>query len=169
MESIHASEMPAPKYQSFRGTVTDISLAQANGCSLYFRVENSQETVAQFLILPSTFFLNRMPVRIGDQITVFYDTTQPTVLIYPPRYTAVAVFPGSMRQNVKLDYFDQDLVSSDNTLKLVPSIRTQVLLENGQPFLGDYSQRDLMVLYTNATRSIPAQTTPEKIIVICRD
>jgi hypothetical protein len=74
----------------------------------------------------------------------------------------------SSSANVKLDYFDSQLVSGDGTLKLNISPLTQIILDNGQAFTGNPLNRNLTVVYGPTTRSIPAQTTPYKIIVMCR-
>ncbi|MDY7965746.1 hypothetical protein U0F29_32405, partial [Bacillus thuringiensis] len=59
------------------------------------------------------------------------------------------------------------LVSSDGRLKLNLSPNTQVILTNGQLFTGNLTNRNLIVLYSMATMSIPAQTTPYRIIILC--
>jgi hypothetical protein len=69
--------------------------------------------------------------------------------------------------NVKVDYFNKELLSSDGMLKLNISPTTQVVLENGQIFTEIPASRYLIVVYGATTRSIPAQTTPEQIIVMC--
>jgi len=42
-----------------------------------------------------------------------------------------------------------------------------VVTTNNQTFMGNPGNHTLVVLYSQTTRSIPAQTTPEKIIVLC--
>lgn len=73
----------------------------------------------------------------------------------------------SLYQNVKVDYFNGQLVSSDGQLKLNISPYTQILLTNGQPFSGNPVNRDLIAIYGPITKSIPAQTTPYRIVVLC--
>ena len=70
-------------------------------------------------------------------------------------------------QNVKVDYFNNQLVSSDGQLHLNLSPYTQIILTNGQRFSRYPANRDLIVFYGPSTRSIPAQTTPYRIIVLC--
>jgi len=70
-------------------------------------------------------------------------------------------------QNVKVDHFNSELVSSDGQLRLNLSPYTQIVLTNGQPFSGTLRNRNLIVIYGTATKSIPAQTTPYRIIVWC--
>ncbi|MEW9184550.1 hypothetical protein AB2553_30585, partial [Bacillus mycoides] len=71
-------------------------------------------------------------------------------------------------QNVKVDYFNEQLESSDGKLKLNISPSTQILLTNGQFFTGNLVNRNLIAIYSFTTMSIPAQTTPYKIIVLCQ-
>jgi hypothetical protein len=66
-----------------------------------------------------------------------------------------------------VDYFNSDLVSSDGRIKLNIFPNTPTLLENGQLFTGNPLERNLIVVYGATTRSIPAQTTPYYIIVMC--
>ena len=71
------------------------------------------------------------------------------------------------RENITFDYFNRNLVSSNNSLKLNPSRSTQILTFNGQSFQCRLGNQNLIVYYTNTTRSIPPQTTPSRIIVLC--
>jgi hypothetical protein len=70
-------------------------------------------------------------------------------------------------QNVKVDYFNNQLESSDGQLKLNISPYTRIVLTNGQAFSRIHANRDLIVIYGAVTQSIPAQTTPYRIIVLC--
>ena len=70
--------------------------------------------------------------------------------------------------NVKVDYFNEKLLSSDGMLKLNIAPSTQVVLENGQLFTENPANRYLIVVYGATTRSIPAQTSPEQIVVMCQ-
>ncbi|HWQ75786.1 MAG TPA: hypothetical protein VN441_10755, partial [Syntrophomonas sp.] len=59
------------------------------------------------------------------------------------------------------------LESSDGQLRLNLSPYTVIVLTNGQLFSRYPGNRDLIVIYGPSTRSIPAQTTPYRIIVLC--
>jgi hypothetical protein len=106
-------------------------------------------------------------MRTGDAVTGYYDTSVPVILIYPPQYQALVMAKVSRFQNVKADYFNSELISSDGALQLNISPSTQMILKNDQPFTGDPANRNLIVIYGATTRSIPAQTAPYKIIVLC--
>ncbi|MTI68134.1 MAG: hypothetical protein FH753_16260 [Firmicutes bacterium] len=159
-------------FKSFFGVITMIDHFWRGGvgrvgCTKLITVENFNRGVVNFVVSPDTYFVNQEIVKVGDTVTGFYDALAPTPLIYPPQLQAIVMSKASQFYNVKVDYFDNDLVSSDNTLKLNISPSTQILLENGQPFIKSPKNRNLVVIYGPTTRSIPAQTTPYKIIVLC--
>lgn len=160
-------------FLSFNGIVTmidDFSIKEHDeneGCYKLISVEDRHGSIVNFVISPTTYFVDDIMVEIGDMITGFYDANAPVPLIYPPQYRAIVVALNSPFYNVKVGYFNSDLVSSDNMLILNISPFTLIVLENGQAFSKYPGNRDLIVIYGVTTRSIPAQTTPFKIIVMC--
>ncbi|MCM3671510.1 hypothetical protein M3181_21355 [Mesobacillus maritimus] len=158
-------------FYSFQGTVTmiqDFNIGQnGEGCNKLITVENEMGSVVNFVVTPTTYFVDHVIVAIGDRITGYYDGDAPVPLIYPPQYRALIMVKDSPFQNVKVDFFNQQFMSKDGQLKLNLSSYTQVLLTNGQPFSRNPANRDLIVIYGPSTKSIPAQTTPYRIIVLC--
>lgn len=69
--------------------------------------------------------------------------------------------------NVMVDFFDENLTSEKNPLKLNVAPTTRVTTANGQPYTCNIENNLLMVYYSATTRSIPPQTTPDRIIVFC--
>jgi hypothetical protein len=159
-------------YGHFSGTVTGISdfwaYSGQEGCTKLMSLTDGRGSIVNFVIDPDTYFIDREALNIGDAAAGFYDATLPVIMIYPPQYRAAVMAKASPDRSVAVDRFDSRLVSSDGTLKLNVSPFTQIVLENDQPFTGSLEDRDLIVIYGAATRSIPAQTTPDKIIVMCR-
>lgn len=161
-------------FQSFSGYVTQIEdfittqSNEDNGCHKVFVVENDTGTLVHFIISPDTYFVDHARIVVGDWITGYYDGDAPVPLIYPPRYRALIIVKENPYQQVKVDYFDQNLVSSDGLLMLNISPVTSILLTNGQAFCNNLANRNLIVSYGPTTKSIPAQTTPYEIIVFCR-
>lgn len=168
VETPSTPSMPTSRYLGLQGTVTNISNLNDDGCTKLFEVRDQNGRITNFVITPSTYFINQANISKGMSITVFYDADAPAVLIYPPRLQATVVASNNLNKNVKVDYFDSNLLSQDKALQLHISEDTKVLLENGQTFTGNVGNHYLVVIYTNSTRSIPAQTTPEKIIVLCQ-
>lgn len=160
------------QFQNFSGVVIDISDFPTGdkkdmGCYKIFSLEDDGNNIVNFVISPSTFFLNNYIMTIGDLVTGFYDTSLPTPLIFPPRFQAVLMAKQLRHRFIKIDSFNDQLISSDGTLKLNIGPYTKIQLTNGQPFTGHLAGRNLVVVYSITTRSIPAQTTPERIVVLC--
>ncbi|GAA0725054.1 hypothetical protein GCM10008905_19780 [Clostridium malenominatum] len=160
-------------FKSFHGTITMINDFWTNasgeglGCYKLISVQNEYGDLVNFVVSPSTYFVDHVTLSVGDRVTGFYDGNAPVPLIFPPQYRALVMARDTSYQNVKVDYFNSQLVSSDNTLKLNIGPYTQILLENNQLFTNNPTNRNLIVVYGPTTRSIPAQTTPYKIIVMC--
>jgi hypothetical protein len=160
-------------FYSFHGTVTMISdfftgqNGEGEGCYKLISVENGLGTIVNFVVSPTTYFVDHVMVTVGDRVTGYYDGDAPTLLIYPPQYQALVMVKDSPNQNVKVDYFNSQLVSSDGQLRLNSSPYTRIILTNGQLFTKNPANRDLIVIYGPTTQSIPAQTTPYRIIVLC--
>ncbi|KKB35335.1 hypothetical protein [Bacillus thermotolerans] len=160
-------------FRSFQGTVTMISdvyigpNGEGEGCYKLMTVENGSGGIVNFVVSPATYFVDHTAVFIGDRVIGYYDGDAPAILIYPPQYPALVVVKDYPPRNVKADYFDSQLVSSDGQLRLNISPYTPILLRNEQPFSRSPANKNLIVLYGPATKSIPAQTTPYRIIVWC--
>lgn len=159
-------------YGSFTGTVVAIQdfwreASEPAGCVKLMTLADDRGDTVNFVVMPDTYFVDHAMVSLGDTVTGFYDTAVPVPMIYPPQYAAVVMAIMTPGRRVTLDYFGRDLVSSDGNLKLNIGPNTAVMLRNGQAFSGRPIGRDLTVVYGPTTRSIPAQTTPYQIIVMC--
>ncbi|ARI75720.1 hypothetical protein [Halobacillus mangrovi] len=160
-------------FKPFRGTVTminDFPVGQNGeeaGCYQLMAVDDGAGSMVNFVISSTTYFIDQAIVRIGDSITGYFDADAPVPLIFPPQFRALVMVKETPAQNVKVEYFNEQLVSRDGLLKVNLSPFTQVLLANGQPFTRNPANRNLIVIYGPSTKSIPAQTTPYRIIVWC--
>ena len=163
----------AQKFAAFSGTVSmieDFPISQdyaSAGCYKLMSLENVDLGPVNFIISPGTYFVNHEVIKVGDKVTGFYDANAPVPLIYPPQYRAIVMAKNTGAQNVTVDYFNNQLISSDGNLKLNIGPSTEVILTNDQIFNRYPGNRSLIVLYGPTTFSIPAQTTPYKIIVLC--
>ena len=161
------------KFAAFSGTVTrieDFYPGQDNasaGCYKLMSLESVDRGTVNFMISPITYFVNHEVIEVGDEVTGFYDANAPTILIYPPQYPAIVMAKNTITQNVTVDYFDNQLISSDGNLKLNIAPYTELILTNDQIFNRYPRNRNLIVVYGPTTFSIPAQTTPYQIIVLC--
>ncbi len=159
-------------FGSFSGIVTMINdfmigTGESIGCFKLMTVGNGDGNIVNFVISPATYFVNNVMIAVGNTVTGFYDANAPVPLIYPPQYQAIVISRFEPGQNVKVDYFNGQLLSSDGSLKLNIAPFTLITLQNGQAFTANPANHDLIVQYGPTTMSIPAQTTPYKIIVLC--
>ena len=117
-------------FQSFNGIVnmiSDFPIGQNDesaGCYKLISVDNGFGNVVNFVVPPTTYFVDQFMAVVGDRITGFYDANAPVPLIYPPQYRAIVMAKDNPYQNVKVDYFNSQLVSSDGMLKLNNSSNT---------------------------------------------
>jgi len=153
-----------------QGTITDIQAAAGSGrggCAQFVTLEQEDGGIVNFIVSADTYVLNFENLYVGMEVMFFYDADAPMILIYPPQYQAVAVaqvFPG---QSVAVSFFNRNLVSSDGRLQLNLDDNVPVRTVNNQNFSGNPANRYLMVVYDRTTRSIPAQTTPQLVVVLC--
>ena len=159
-------------FGSFSGVVTAISefptgAGAPTGCYKLMSVQSTDGSTVNFVITPTTYFVDHVMINLGDPVIGFYNANAPVPLIYPPQYQAVVIARITQNQNIKVDFFNSQLVSSDGTLRLNIGPFTQIIQENGQAFTGSPANKNLVVLYVTVTMSIPAQTVPFRIIVLC--
>jgi hypothetical protein len=160
------------RFNSFSGVVREINdfwtrSDDTSGCYKIMRVQNRDGSMVDFVVSPTTYFVEHAMVSEGDMITGYYDADAPVPLIYPAQFRALVMVRNMRNTNVKVDYFDNSLLSSDGMLRLNLSLQTEIVLTNDQAFFNNPANHNLIVLYGPVTRSIPAQTTPFKVVVLC--
>ncbi|MEN1760705.1 copper amine oxidase N-terminal domain-containing protein [Anoxynatronum sibiricum] len=156
---------PVPAFGSITGTVGEIRPMQSLPDAYYIVLED-EENPTWLTITTDTFLFSDEAPEAGDTVTGFYDLNAPMILIYPPQYpiVALAVNPGDT--NLFVGEFGSDLVDATETLMLVITEDTQVETPDGQPFTESLAGHTLAVAYGASTRSIPAQTRPQRVVVL---
>lgn len=156
-------------FNSFTGIVKEIRhfFDENNNIveNYYFMDVADGDILVTFYLTPETYYAD-CKIRAGDEVIGFYRTNEPMVLIYPPRYTIRVLARVKEGRNVKADYFNQDLISSDRMLRLNISDETFIINEQGRPFCRSIAGRDLFVIYGASTRSMPAITTPSVVVAL---
>ncbi|WP_079478789.1 hypothetical protein [Halobacillus salinus] len=157
------------EWRYYRGNVTQIKELDPaqGGCQQLVSVEDGTGNRVDFMLTEDTYLMDHQSVKVGDFVTGYYDGLAPVPLIYPPRYRALVLVKEVPYRFVKVDDFNEQLVSSDGRLKLNLSPYTQVSLKNGQAYTSRPANHSLVVSYGTSTKSIPAQTTPYGIVVLC--
>lgn len=153
-------------FEKVEGIIQGINRADSC-CSMVVSLI-SDSNIVNVVVTGETTIIDNVRLRPGMRIAAFYDTNLPTPAIYPPQYRAELITSLRRGQQVMLDYFDDSLTSADHSLKLNIGPMTDVVTLNGQQYTCSPENTELLVYYTATTFSIPAQTTPRKVVVLCQ-
>lgn len=104
-------------FNSFTGIVKEIRKSDLEKGTSYLLLENKEGMEANLVLTKDTYYINDEKISIGSQVTGYYDANAMMIMIYPPQYVAVAVMVSNSKQNIKVDLFNKELVSADNSLK----------------------------------------------------
>ena len=155
-----------PTYATVIGIITRIS-NQNQGCCTRMITLTTDQGIVNVLLDAETLVIDSRALSIGMRIAAFYDSMAPVPLIYPPQYRALIIATLQPGEQAIIGRFNRNLVSTDNALRLQIGPRTNVTTANGQSCRCCPEGNTLLVLYTNTTRSIPPQTTPRRVVVLC--
>lgn len=101
------------------------------------------------------------------KVSAVYHKNTPMGLSYPGFLTPNVLVIKSDKTTAFVEYFDRELLSADNELKLNVSDETSIIDVDGKALTKeDIYERDLLVFYNIMMPSLPAQTNPSKIIVL---
>lgn len=140
--------------------------------------DENDEGVINLTISDDTLVINSKGERVdalneGDSITYYVKGNKPTILIYPPVYTPDVIVVndknGENNSSVKVDTFkieDGALISSDG--QLVLNIDASVLenADGSKVTKESLGGKDLCVIYSMTTMSLPPQTSPDKVYIL---
>lgn len=174
MDSIFDRNMPFKRnrFGSVTGTIVDMVPARvgrrrANGCMIFATVEDVEGNMVNFVLTPAAYVVDFETLSVGMLCTFWYAADAPMPLIYPPQYNAAVVARDTNSRNVDVGYYDASLVNEGQTLQLNLDGTVDVRTSNNQYFQGSPANHNLVVIYGSSTRSIPAQTTPSMVVVLC--
>lgn len=157
--------MDYSSYRKITGVIHNIQMGES--CCTQMLTLRSGGGMVNLIVSADTVVIDQVRLRRGMRIAAFYDGNLPVPAIYPPRYQAEIITTLRRNQEVALGYFDENLTAEDQSLTLNLSPVTNVETINGQRFLCSPGNADLLVYYTVTTRSLPPQTTPQRVIVLC--
>lgn len=157
--------MTYSSYEKITGIIRDIR-SGGSCCSVLISIDTEGEIV-NFVVSADTMVVDNIRLRRGMRVAAFYDTSLPVPAIFPPQYQAEIVTVLRNNQEAALNFFDDTLTAEDGSLKLNISPLTSIRTMNGQRFMCSPEGQELLVYYSSVTKSIPPQTSPQRIIVMC--
>lgn len=155
------------KYENLVPVIgTILSITDIDCCDRMIMLR-AEDGIVNFIVSSETQVIESRQLRPGIRVAAFYDSSLPMPLIFPPQYRAQLVTALERNEQIMLNYFNRALLAEDNSLQLNIGENTRIRTINGQSFSCSIGGRMLLVYYTATTRSIPPQTTPERIVVMC--
>lgn len=163
---------PRNRFSSVTGIIVEMVPARMgnrvnNSCVTYMTLEDMDGNVMNFVVTPSTYVVDFETLSVGMRTTFWYRTDAPVPLVYPPQYNAVVAAQEINGRMVDVDFYNASLMNASQTLQLNMEGSVDVRTTNNQYFQGSPGNRNLVVIYETSTRSMPAQTTPKEIVVLC--
>ena len=146
-----------------------MNITRGNDCCSQMVSLRTENGIVNFAVDMDTVIIDSRQLRQGMRVAAFYDGNLPVPLIFPPQYRAQIVTVLGRNEQVMLNYFDENLTATDGSLQLNVGPGTVIKTINGQNITCNLGEHILLVYYTVTTRSIPPQTTPRKIIVLCSE
>lgn len=148
------------------GVIQNVSRFGSNCCEQQVTIRNNND-ITNFIVSADTYVPGQTRLRPGMPVTAFYDAALPVPLIFPPRYQAVVIARRNPGETIFAGFFDENLTAENDALRLNLARSTEIITSNGQAFNCHPENQMLIVYYSETTRSIPPQTTPRRIIVMC--
>lgn len=145
------------------------SIVPGDSCCTQMISVMTEDGMINFHVSADTMIIDNVRLRRGMRIAAYYDRNLPTPAIFPPQYHAQLITVLRQNQQVMLSYFDDSLLAEGGELQLNIGSATRMFTGNGQTFTCNPGGNVLLVYYTMTTRSIPPQTTPQRIIVLCAE
>ncbi|PIC86974.1 copper amine oxidase [Sporosarcina sp. P20a] len=110
----------------------------------------------------------KVELKKGDKVSAYTHADKPMIMIYPPQYTPDAVIVEKDEANAAVvGIFGDELVDPYLKLQLNVDDSTDISSASGNKVnADDLKGKDLLVFYKETTRSIPAQTSPEKVVIL---
>lgn len=161
-----------PRFGMVRGTIVDIMPTRqggrrADGCILFVTLETEEGDTVNIILSPATYVVDFETLSVGMNVSFWYLADAPMILIYPPQYNAAVAARNRNDRMVDVSRYGRELVNQERTLQLKLDRSVDIRTTNNQYFQGSPAEHDLVVIYETSTRSIPAQTTPKRIVVLC--
>lgn len=159
---------PVHIFNQTHGTVEDVRVGKD---ITYYTVKDGEQTNILEITKDTLVYDNtgkKVELKEGDKVVAYTFANKPQKYIYPPQFNPEIIIVDSKEVGfVEVDYFFDDLTNTYDILKLNIGKETELVNAKGKKVTSkDLVEKHLAVFYTASTKSIPAQTTPSKVIVL---
>lgn len=171
---------PMASYISYQVTVTEVleefiqTTTDVNDADNYENTINYVPGEDTLVFDAQGNRLSISDVKAGDLLTVYTEAYTPAPMIMPPQYQAKIIIIEDPEAESPVFTFADTFVAGEegmlvglgNTLALNMSEDVEIVDRDGQAWEDELENMDLLVFYDVSTKSIPAQTTPLKVVVL---
>ena len=169
-ETTKEEEQVQNKFLKLTGTLASL---ERNENGLLYGLIEQQDDVFHIVVGEHTVVVDntgkQVELQEGMTFTAYVDGNKPMILIYPPQYVPDLVVVQTEEAGfVEVAQFDENF--ANESLKL--NMSDETVIENLSRTAVDAKDIvgvDVAVFYKFTTFSIPAQTTPSKIVVLSYD
>ncbi len=133
----------------------------------FYSIEDENGNPLTFVVTEDTYMLYETEIKIGDTISGYFTTNIPLIAIYPPQYPVDVLIKDNDYFSTKYSIFDENYLSTDEELVINVSYeKSKIVDRNGNEYKESIIDKPIIAIYSITTRSLPPQTSPEKIIVL---
>ncbi|MEK3934681.1 stalk domain-containing protein [Sporosarcina sp. FSL W7-1349] len=150
------------------GTIEDMEVRDN---ASYYSIKVGDEPAVLVVTEETPVFDNtgkEVELKKGDKVVAYTYADKPMLAIYPPQYSPdIVIVETEAVSMAAVGTFDENLLDETLSLKLNVGEKTELTSLSGKEVtVDDLKGQNLLVFYTIATMSIPAQTPPEKVVVL---
>lgn len=161
-------EQVQPVFIKITGTIESV---EARGNANYYSIKEGENTNILVITTDTLVFDNtgkNVELKKGDKVVAHTYANKPMPLIYPAQYSPeVVIVETEAEGSAAVGTFDNNLLDTNLSLKLNVAEKTELSSLSGKKVgIADLKDQNLLVFYTVTTRSIPAQTSPHKVVVL---
>ncbi|EON74170.1 copper amine oxidase N-terminal domain-containing protein [Lysinibacillus sphaericus] len=159
---------PVHIFNNTNGTIDHVNVGEN---ITYYTLKDGEQSNILEVTNETLVFDNtgkKVELQKGDKVVAYTFANKPQKAIYPPQFNPDVIIVETEEAGfVEVDYFFEDLTNTYDILKLNIAENTELLNIKGEKVTAeDLAEKHLVVFYTASTKSIPAQTTPSKVIVL---
>lgn len=158
-----------------QATVTQVSIDHDDNKLIGVRLENGNEEMLIISDLVRIYdndefeIIDPTEIEIGREVFIYHRENTPMMMSMPPKYVPELMIVNTNEDFMshKFEYFDNELVSADNQIKISDKFLRMVESIEYRPLIKELLiEQELLVFYQESTKSIPAIVNPKKIIIL---
>ena len=168
-------EETVEEYIKYEGKIVELTEGEGSNSIL---VKDNEESYGQVFHLGESVIIidaeskgivEAEALKEGVIVTSFSHKNTPVAQSLPPQSSPniIVINQGDKTGAINVSKFDEELINVENTLKIIVGEETIIVNEVGEKIgKEDLENRNLIVFYSVATKSIPAQAPAQKIILM---